>query len=70
MLDTASPSRSLPLAGDVDAFWRIPREALLASLGTGASGLSVDEAGRRLARYGPNDAPRSGCSCSAASPIR
>jgi hypothetical protein len=30
VLDTASPSRSLPLAGDADAFWRTPREALLA----------------------------------------
>jgi P-type Mg2+ transporter len=39
---------------DVSAAGELPGEQVLAGLGVGQDGLSAEEAGRRLARYGPN----------------
>jgi Mg2+-importing ATPase len=47
-----------PMPGETAGppFWRVPHDELLASLATDAGGLSAEEAERRLARYGANDA--------------
>jgi P-type Mg2+ transporter len=37
-----------------DAYWSLPADAVLTQLDAGPGGLSTREAGRRLARYGPN----------------
>ena len=43
-----------PAAAGEDAFWSVPLEELLASLGTDGGGLGSAEAARRLSRQGPN----------------
>ncbi|HUA53460.1 MAG TPA: magnesium-translocating P-type ATPase [Candidatus Sulfotelmatobacter sp.] len=59
MPDAAHPNQPAGQGdGPGDGFWRTPVARLLADLGTAPAGLSADEAARRLARYGPNDATR------------
>src|SRR5690349_15296906 len=53
----AGPTTTAGPAESVDAgFWQLSRDVALASLQTGADGLSPEIARRRLAQYGPNDA--------------
>jgi Mg2+-importing ATPase len=57
----SSTAATLEAAGATDSsdFWSVPIEALLARLGSMPTGISDDEAARRLALYGPNiAAPR------------
>jgi len=49
-----SPAAPASPAQDLDAFWSLPLDGLLAATGAGADGLPADEAARRLARDGPN----------------
>ncbi len=56
MVTVTAPAGSDTLGSglDVSAAGELPGEQVLAGLGVGQDGLSAGEAGRRLARYGPN----------------